>query len=248
MTEHRPGDSGGEQETVPSTGEATGSASGDVRAGTSDGRPWWRVALVVAVVLLLVVLVERGVRLQSDTGADEAPAAEPVATRLADGISFGTEGPVVELYLDFYCEFCGDMESRVGNAIAEMVRADEITLVLRPVKFISPFSARAAAAMSCSVDSGRALAYQRAVFANARGSLSPERLVEIARAVGIEDPGFEECIEARETKSFVNATTDAARDRGVLGVPAVVVDGELVDPAITETPEDFRAAIDELAG
>ncbi len=236
MTEQQPADAAGQLSPDP------------VSTGRSG---WWRIAVAVAVVVLLVVLVERGIRLQSDSVADDPstsqPAAEPTATRLDDGISFGAQGPVVEIYLDYLCEPCADLEARVGTTIAEMVRAEEMTLVLRPVKF-SPFSGRAAAAMSCSVDSGHALAYQRAVFANAQGTLSAERLEEIATAVGIDDAGFEECLTARGTRSFVNAMTKEARDRGVAGVPALYVDGEQVDPAITETPEDFRPAIDELSG
>jgi len=169
-----------------------------------------------------------------------------VATLLADGISYGEAGPVVEVYLDFFCAQCGELESSVGDAMAELVGAGEMTLVLRPVKFVSPFSGRAAAAMSCTVDSGHSLAYQSAVFAEG-GILPRERLVAIADEVGVDDPGFAECVQAGETRDFVTATTDAARDRGVTGVPAVVIDGKPVDPAVTGTPDDFRAALDELS-
>lgn len=250
MNEQRPEEPANDRSTPPTTDPTTAPPSVDEGANPA-GRSRLRGVLlavgVVAVAGLLVFLVNRGADPQSDTATDGAGASEPVATLLADGISFGTEGPLVEVYLDFFCEQCGDLESRVGQTMAEMTGAGAMTLVLRPVKFVSPFSGRAAAALSCTVGSGESLAYQKAVFAEG-GILPRERLVAIAAEVGIEDPAFAECVSARETRDFVDATTDAARDRGVAGVPALFVDGEQVDPAITETPEDFRAAIDELSG
>lgn len=255
MNEQRPEEPANDRSTPPATDPTTAPSSANGGANPAGrSRLWWVVlaVAVVAVAGLLVFLVNRDADPRSDTatdgaGASESEASEPVATLLADGISFGTEGPLVEVYLDFFCEQCSDLESRVGQTMAEMAGAGEMTLVLRPVKFVSPFSGRVAAALSCTVGSGESLAYQEAVFAEG-GILPRERLVAIAAEVGIEDPAFAECVSARETRDFVDATTDAARDRGVAGVPALFLAGEQVDPAITETPEDFRAAIDELSG
>lgn len=259
MSEQVPNDPAEERTPDPVAHREAESRSFDGDATSSGRSPGWWVALAVAavaVVGLLVFLVTRDSGPDADTAADgagssesgssESVASEPVATLLADGISYGEAGPVVEVYLDFFCDQCGELESSVGDAMAELVGAGEMTLVLRPVKFVSPFSGRAAAAMSCTVDSGHSLAYQSAVFAEG-GILPRERLVAIAAEVGIDDPGFAECVQAGETRDFVTATTDAARDRGVVGVPALVIDGEPVDPAVTETPDDFRAALGELS-
>lgn len=246
MTEHRPEPAGSPTEREPGS-----SPPGSSSRGSNTAR-WWTLAAVVAVAVVVGVLVARGIGSSTDAtadlGADGVAAAEPAATRLADGISLGTDGPIVEVYLDFFCESCAELETRVGDAMVEMVRGGEMTLVLRPVKFVSPFSSRSAAALSCTVGSGHTLAYQQAIFANLDGTMPTERLVGLATEVGVEDPGFEECVTARESAQFVNATTRAARDRGVVGVPAVFVDGEQVDTDITATPAEFRAALDRLAG
>lgn len=242
MTEHRPETTETPAEREPSSNEPGTSSR------TKHLPRWLPLVLVVVVAAVIGVLVATGIGSPSDTTTDDVTAPEPTATRLADGISFGDEGPLVEVYLDFYCEPCAELDTRVGDAMVELVRAGEMTLVLRPVKFVSPFSSRVAAALSCTVGSGQTLAYQEAIFTNLEGTMPTEALVTLAGDLGVEDPGFEECVTARESARFVNATTREARDRGVEGVPAVFVDGERVDDAITATPEDFRAALDELAG
>lgn len=219
---------------------------------------WWIVALAVLLVAAVVGVVvgaisspdepAAGDSAAGDSAAGDSTAEEPVATRLDDGISFGASGPLVEVYLDIFCASCGELETRVGAEMADLVRAGELTLVLRPVNFVSPFSDRAAAALSCTVGSGHTLAYQEAMFAAADGLLAKEVLVELATDVGIDDSDFEECIDARETKSFVRAISREARQRGVEGVPALFIAGNQVDLDVTATPADFRAALDELAG
>lgn len=206
-----------------------------------------RTIKIVAGLVVLTLVVGGGIWWQTSRNqvADTAdPGPQVAAERLDDGIRIGSGGPVVDIYLDFLCTHCADLEERVGDEIATMAEQGEATFVVHPLTFLNPAeSARSAAALSCAAGTESVLGYQAALFANAGGGFSTERLVEIASSVGLTSDDVVSCIETDAEAGWAAATDAAARERGIEGTPTIFVDDTEIALALTETPEAFRAAV-----
>jgi protein-disulfide isomerase len=218
-----------------------------------------RMIQIVGVVVVVLAIVAVGIILQLnrssvDNTADAGP--QVAATKTDNAIVFGEGSPNVEIYLDFLCSHCADMEERLGDTINDMVTSGDITLTLHPVTLIDPtLSQRSAGAFACAADTGSTslLGYERALFADQSGDFSADRLIDIAKSVGIEGDDFSTCVRNDAEKEWaVGVNADALKAVKKLtpqfGTPTIVVDGKLLDLARTDNPEDFRAAVEELAG
>ena len=78
--------------------------------------------------------------------------------------------PTVDLYEDFQCPVCGQLEERNGRSIFEMAKAGDIKLVVHLMSFLdgnldNDSSKRAANAAFCASDAGRFPEFHAAVFA-----------------------------------------------------------------------------------
>ena len=204
---------------------------------------------VIAVAVVLLVVVGAGIWWQLSRSAvtvEDAGASAP-AELLDDGVAVGTaDAPVVEVYADFLCPHCLELEERLGATIDELVTSGEARLVLHPVSFIDPTeSARSAAALGCAAETTSVLGFQRALFANAAGGFATERLVEVATATGLDDDVVQ-CVRDEAQLEWAAAVDTAARDRGVGGTPTIFVDGEELPIEQTADPAMFLAAFAEL--
>lgn len=212
-----------------------------------------RALRIGAVVVALALVVVGGIWWQTNRSALTVPDSglPAVAAEQVDaGIALGTAAaPVVDVYVDFLCPHCAEMEERIGPAVAELAESGDARVVLHPVSYIDPEeSARAAGALACAVGTEQVLAYQAAMLANQGGGFGADRLVEIATAVGIDDAEVEQCIRDEGEAGWAADVDAAARDLGVAGTPTVFVDGVEMPIEATETPETFLAAVEELAG
>lgn len=212
-----------------------------------------RITKIVAGVVVLVLIVAGGVwwqvqRTSVDTDADPGPQVS--SEKLADGIAVGdADAPVVDIYLDFLCSHCAELEERIGSAVSDMAADGEIRLVIHPITLIDPTeSARSAAAFGCAGGTESVLGFQAALFENAGGGFSTERLVEIGASVGLTDAAFVQCVEADAEADWATAVDTAATLRGVEATPTIFVDGTEMDIQATGTVASFRAEIAALAG
>jgi protein-disulfide isomerase len=206
---------------------------------------------IVAAVTALVVAVAGGIWWQTSRSAVSVADAGPSAPAqlAATGIEVGeADTPVLDLYSDFLCPHCQELDERIGTTIDDMVTAGEVRLVLHPVSYIDETeSARSAAALACSADSESVLGFSRALFENVAGGFSTERLVEIATATGLGSEAVS-CIRDGSQLSWAAEVDAAARERGVAGTPTIFVNGDELPITATETADAFRAAFEELAG
>ena len=121
----------------------------------------------VAVVLMLVVVGFAAIMIVRSGNDDDRKTAGPSQSTVApppaaDGLKVGT-GPVkVDVYVDYQCPPCSDYEAETESVLADYLAANRVTLVIHPVAFIDDrsknrYSTRAAAAMACAFDGGKAL-------------------------------------------------------------------------------------------
>lgn len=224
--------------------EAAERAAGERRARTTK---------IVVAVAVLALVVGGGIwwqvqRSAVDEVADPGPSVS--SELLDDGVGVGAaSAPVVDIYLDFLCPHCAELEERIGDTVAELAVAGDARVVVHPITVIDPTeSARSAAAFGCAAGSEVVLGYQRALFDNAGGGFSADRLVEIGASVGLTDPAFVQCVQDGAQASWAEAVQAAATERGIRGTPTVFVNGAEMDLAATETAEGFLAELEAMDG
>jgi protein-disulfide isomerase len=211
-----------------------------------------RTIKIVAGVAVLVLAVVGGIVYQMQrtaVDADADPGPQVSSELLADGIAVGdAEAPVVDIYLDFLCSHCAEMEERVGDTVADLALEGEARIVIHPITLLDPTeSARSAAAFGCAAGTDSVLGFQKALFDNAGGGFSTERLVEIGASVGLTDAEFVQCVEDDSQAAWAEAVNTEATERGVVGTPTIFVDGTKMNLDATSTDDGFRAEIEALS-
>ncbi|MCO5967306.1 DsbA family protein [Actinoallomurus soli] len=194
-------------------------------------------AIVALAVILTVYLVNRNNR-NTYSGAI-APA-----TRLADGgILMGKPGvkaPKLEMFEDFQCPICHEMESTSGNTVKKLAAEGKVNVIYYPFWLfkqqsepIRGNSQRAANAALCA-PADKWVQYHDMIYKNqpAEGSngFSNKDLIGWANKLGFDTPAFEQCVKGLQKQSQVDAmTTYAEQTRQVSGTPTVFLDGQSLD-------------------
>jgi len=206
--------------------------------------------VAVGVVLVLAALVAGGIWFQTSRSDDASTAAGPdattelVAAPVDAGMSFATgAGPVVDVYVDYQCPHCADLDEVIGPELARIVAAEEAELVLRPVKFLSRASGRGAASLYCAADAGKAYEMHQQLLEDISADFSPEGLTAMAGVMGLDEAAFGTCLADQATTVWVNGVTDGARADGIQGIPAVFVDGTRLSDAELASGPAFRNAV-----
>lgn len=201
-------------------------------------------ALIAAVVVVLV-LVGGGIAwLSTSPFASHDDAKTPYgAVDGGKGIvaypgKAASGAPTVDVYEDFQCPYCGQLEENNGAAIEQQAKAGKIKLVYHVMSFLddnlkNDASKRAANAAFCAADAKRFEAYHDAVFARKPAEegdgYSDATLKQAASAAGITGKArstFDSCMSKGTYDDYVSATEKASNDAGVNGTPAVLVDGD----------------------
>lgn len=191
-----------------------------------------------------------------DFSTSSDPLAEVTAPTVAtaDGaIVFGKDGvitdgqlpdgvPVVTVYVDYLCSFCGQFEHINGPDLQDLARTGDAALEMRPVAILdgnsagTQYSTRAAAAFVTVADTSpdAALAFNELLFAHqpAHGGLSDADMADLAAQAGADEAvvtALRDGSYVRGTDSFrgwvAAATEQAARDLPRLATPTVLIDG-----------------------
>lgn len=225
---------------TPTTGSTTPTGSGRL--------------VVIGVVVALVALVVAGIWYQSsqspaedaagESTSDEADLGDVTAAPVDDGMSFGaSDGPTVDLYVDYQCSHCADLEAVIGSELARLTAGGEVELVIRPVKFVSRASGRGAAALYCAAEADQAFAMHQRLLAELDGDFSPEGLAATAATMGIDGATFGACLRDPATTGWVDDVSEAARADGIASIPSVLVGGARLTDAQVASGPDFRDAV-----
>jgi protein-disulfide isomerase len=228
--------------TQPPPPPARHTGGGAPRTATSRYRVarWVGVGAVVALVVAIVLVVVR-----NSSTTDEAPrtAAGVVAPGglTEDGSIAVGDGPVtVTVYFDYLCPACGAFEEANGEALDELLTADDVTVDLRPISFLdrlsagTEYSTRAANALATVVDADpdHVWAFHRALYAHqpreGGAGLTDQQLADIAQAVGVPDEVAATFADGRH-EAWVAERTEQAFADGVEGTPTILVDGKLFE-------------------
>lgn len=183
-------------------------------------------------------------------------ALAPVS-RQADGSILmarpGVGAPVLEVFEDFQCPACKELEETGGATLKELAARGEAQVVYRPFHLFgeSPEptrsnSRRAANAALC-VPANQWVAYHDTLFARQPDERTPgfaaRDLIAWGRAAGVKDPGFDTCVTAEHKSAQVAEARRYATTRKIVGTPTLVLDGRPLPADVVFSPESLRREI-----
>lgn len=147
---------------------------------------------------------------------------------------------VVE-FSDFQCPFCARSQAVLQQI--QGVYGDKVRLVFKHLPLDMHKDARGAAEASlCAADQGKFWELHDWMFANINQLAKPQ-LIAQATALGLDVDRFTRCLTEGEKADEVNADMMAARELGITGTPAFVVNGRMVMGA--QPFEAFKEVIDD---
>jgi protein-disulfide isomerase len=145
-------------------------------------------------------------------------------------------------FSDFHCPFC----RRVLPTLAQLEAryGEKIKLVFRdfPIDNLHPGASQAHEAARCANEQGKFWAYHDKLFASPPKS-SPEIFKGLAKEVGLDISGFENCFDSGKYQAAVKKDIDEGQRAGVTGTPAFFINGRVISGA--QPLETFTRVIDD---
>ncbi len=220
-------------------------------AAKSKAAPRRRPLFVFGGVALAAIAVVAGLIAFQATRTADAKIPPRVAT--GDGRVLGDENAPVTVveYADFQCPVCKRAETSIILQLEKgYVRQGKVKIEFRMFPFIGQESFNAAQAAEAARDQGKFWEYHDALF-NAQGSenggnFTYEKLVALARHVGLDIPAFEATLGGNTHLAAIQKEKDAADANGVSSTPTFFIGDKKIVGA--QPFGQFSAAIDaELA-
>jgi len=200
--------------------------------------------MLYAVVLAAAAVVATFIILQV-TGGRSSSIPPRVAT--GEGRVLGDPAAPVTVieYADFQCPVCKRAETSIISRLEEDYILDgKVKIEFRMFPFLGQESWAAAQAAEAAREQGKFWEYHDALF-NAQGrensgAFRYDRLVELARQVGLDVPLFEQTIGKH--LDALQAESDGAREHGVASTPTFFIGDERIVGA--QDYETFVRTID----
>jgi len=232
------------------------------KATPKDGPNVVVIGAIIAVVVVLAVVVAIVIGNNSKSGSSTA-SAQSVPVGVVGGTGGGIlvnaaaakpNAPTLDLYEDFQCPTCGQLEKAMGGQMSSLVAAGQVKLVVHTMSFLdgnlkNDSSSRAANAAACAADAGKFLPYHSAVFAaqpaQEGAGYTDAQLTEFATTAGITGPAlttWQKCTSSGQHTQYVADVQTASEKAGVTGTPTVKINGKDITKTLT-TPDALAAAV-----
>lgn len=226
------------------------------------------VAAVVAAIGLAVFFGSRSQAPEASptaSGTGGPQAGYPVGATGPDGgivvnaSKVKAGAPTLDVYEDFQCPACGQIEKALGSTLKAMADAGEVKLVYHTKNFLdatlsNDSSTRAGNAAACAADAGKFQAYHDTIYANqppadqeGKGYTDAE-LEKFAGTAGITGEAlttWKQCTSNKTYVDYVKRVEDATAKAGVNGTPAFRVNGKdfNLEAQKVTSADDFRAKV-----
>lgn len=227
----------------------------------------------IAVLLVVAVLVVIGVNAaKKNAGGVDGNAAKPKGVNSDSyGVRVGpawtsssaAKIPTLELWEDFQCPACKNMEDSSGSTISALAKAGKIRLEFRPTIFLDAnlaeqnsangnpeSSLTASMAFGCAADAGKAIEYHKEIFANQpkdEGTgYSTSDLTVFAQNVGITGEAlstFGNCLASKKYEGWVKNSYVRFNASGVTSTPTGLLNGKALDNNVLYDPKALTKAI-----
>ncbi|MCU0278950.1 MAG: DsbA family protein [Candidatus Nanopelagicales bacterium] len=204
------------------------------------------IRIVGGIAVLAVVGIILGIGIVQSQ-KDDTPAADansPLPTGITAENQYGFQvntaanKPDVEIYEDFQCPACAQLEAQYGPMIQKEAAEGNIQLTYRPMVFLdnnlnTDHSLRAAGAFGCAITAGVGEQYHNIVYANQPANegdgWTDEQLIQFGADAGITGEAkttFDKCVADGTYQGWAQLSNDAAFTRGVTGTPTIYVNGK----------------------
>lgn len=210
-----------------------------------------------ALALSLVATAGASFALYSTLGSQPAKAPVPTATASAGGVAtvvkgkpadagqapngtivLGTPGknlPVIDIYEDFQCPACAQVEKAMGPQVKALLSAGKVEVRYHVMSFLdsnlgNDASVRSAHGGFCAHEQNKFTAYHDAIFAG-----QPEKegvgwtdaqLAAIASASGLDAHAWQECMASGKYAQQVQDANQLSLKSGVRGTPTFKLNGQ----------------------
>lgn len=160
------------------------------------------------------------------------------------------DAPVVMVeWADFQCPFCGRFARETQpELVARYVEEGVLRIEWRDFPYLGPESTDAALASRAAAEQGAFWEFHEAVYAEVfrpnTGELSRENLLRVAADLGLDRAAFEATMDDPATAQAVQQEFAEARELGITGTPAFLVDGR---PVLGAQPLDRFVELVEAA-
>jgi len=208
------------------------------------------VAAVVVVAVVVAILSGNSGKSGSSTGTSGSSAPVGVVGGTGGGILVNPttakgNAPTLDVYEDFQCPSCAQLEKAMGPAMASMAKAGQVKLVVHVLSFLdanlkNDSSSRAANAAACAADAGKYLEYHSAVFAaqpaQEGAGYADAQLTEVAKTAGITGTAlttWQRCTSSGQHAQYVTDVQTGAEKAGVFGTPTVKLNGKDITKTLT---------------
>lgn len=203
------------------------------------------IAAVVLVVLIAVISIVSGKKSEESAPSDwEAPEVSVKAVTEDDLVTGyqivgaaepAADAPRVDLYFDYLCSHCVDLEAARGAELAALANNGKAQVVLHPVAILGQeFSADASAAFHevATKDPDHLLAFHKAVFDHAEDLMKQrttevggwDKLADLAEQAGV-PADIAKGLEANADLEWVTKVSEHFLE-DYRGTPTVLVNGE----------------------
>ena len=225
-----------------------------------------RIIGAIAVVVVVVGIIGIAVFASRGGSGGEADPAAAIPTGVIAGdqeyaygfpVNDATGVPTLELWEDFQCPACAQLEAANGAGIRQLATDGKIRLIYRPATFLdrnlkNDASARATAAYGCAINAGKGVEFHDTLFANQPTSegtgWTDEQLLGFGQTSGITGDAyntFATCYNDRTYLGWANNSQQIFETSQIPGTPAGFLNGLEISSDVLADQAKLEAAIAE---
>ncbi|MBG0817444.1 thioredoxin domain-containing protein [Planomonospora sp. ID82291] len=220
-----------------------------------------RMVTITTVAVVALAAVGAGWWYSAQRGkSEEATTALAPITVQGDGsvvmAKAGVEKPVLDIYEDFQCPFCKQLDESNGPTIKNMAAAGQVKVVYHPITIFPESvtrsnSVRAGAAARCVPDGKQWMAYHDKLFEEQPSEtvegFKTGELVEWGKEAGVTAPNFEQCVTSQQhAKAHTDYAAAQIESAKIEGTPTLKLNGTVLgDEGFS--PSGLRQAILDAA-
>src|SRR5262249_6993755 len=144
-------------------------------------------------------------------------------------------------FYDYQCPFCVRVHPTIEKVLADYPKDVRVVYMQHPLPFHQNAMPAADAVMAANAQGKFAEMHEKLMGMG--GQLSRDKIMEAAKALGLDMDKFTKDVDNHTYKSAIDAMTKAATDVGANGTPASFINGRFLSGAVPY--ENFKQIIDE---
>ncbi len=167
----------------------------------------------------------------------------------------GKNQPVLDIYEDFQCPACAQVEKYFGSEVDAMVAANTVEVRYHMMSFLDQMlkndsSVRAAAGGFCAADQGKFLAWHDTLFANHPAKegdgWTDAQLAGFATKAGLDVAAWQACVASGKHVEEVKQANDRALQSGVNSTPTYLLNGSILNLQSVANSGGLKVVVDSV--